>query len=39
MRMRIELKPAELPLTPHPETYCNDVIDLREKIYTIISQS
>ena len=30
MRMRIELKPAELPLTPHPETYCNDVIDLRE---------
>ena len=30
MRMRIALKPAELPLTPHPEPYCNDVIDLRE---------
>ena len=30
MRMRIALNPAELPLTPHPEPYCNDVIDLRE---------
>ena len=30
MRMRIALKPAELPITPHPEPYCNGVIDLRE---------
>ena len=30
MRMRIAIKPAELPLTPYPEPYCNDVIDLRE---------
>ncbi|MDA9131510.1 thioredoxin family protein [Gammaproteobacteria bacterium] len=28
--MHIALNPAELPLTPHPEPYCNDVIDLRE---------
>jgi len=30
MRMRIAIKPAELPLTPYPEPYSNDVIDLRE---------
>ena len=30
MRMRIAIKPAELPLAPYPEPYCNDVIDLRE---------
>ena len=28
--MRIALKPTELALTPHPEPYCNDVIDLKE---------
>jgi hypothetical protein len=28
--MRIALKPAELALTPHPEPYCNDIIDLKE---------
>ena len=30
MRMRIALKPSELALTPHPEPYSNDVIDLKE---------
>ena len=30
MRMRIALKSTELALTPHPEPYCNDVIDLKE---------
>ena len=30
MRMSIALKPAELPLTPHPEPYCNEAIDLEE---------
>ena len=28
--MSIGLKPTELALTPHPEPYCNDVIDLKE---------
>ena len=28
--MRIALKPSELALTPHPEPYSNDVIDLKE---------
>ena len=28
--MRIAIKPAELPLAPYPEPYCNYVIDLRE---------
>lgn len=28
--MSIALKPTELALTPHPEPYCNDVIDLKE---------
>ena len=28
--MRIALKPSEVPLTPHPEPYCKDVIDLEE---------
>ena len=30
MRMRIAIKPSEVPLTPHPEPYCKDVIDLEE---------
>ncbi|MDB4243255.1 thioredoxin family protein [Gammaproteobacteria bacterium] len=30
MRKRITLKSAEVPLTPHPEPYCKDVIDLEE---------
>ena len=28
--MSIALKPTELALKPHPEPYCNDVIDLKE---------
>ncbi|MDA7563769.1 hypothetical protein N8821_06030 [Gammaproteobacteria bacterium] len=28
--MRIALKSTELALTPHPEPYCNDIIDLKE---------
>ena len=30
MRMRIALKLTDLALTPHPEPYCNDIIDLKE---------
>jgi len=30
MRMRIALKSIDLALTPHPEPYSNDVIDLKE---------
>ena len=30
MRMRIALKSTDLALTPHPEPYSNDVIDLKE---------
>ena len=30
MRMRIALKSTDLALTPHPEPYCNDIIDLKE---------
>ncbi len=28
--MCIGKKPSEVPLTPHPEPYCKDVIDLEE---------
>jgi hypothetical protein len=30
MRMRIALKLTDLAQTPHPEPYCNDIIDLKE---------